>query len=497
MLKRNIFAQAMLSFAFILPLTSCDAHSHASKDYKYDDEYHWKICDECGEEFGKEKHQFVTSENGEVCSICDYHLGGNDDDNFSKWVEIRDRMLSLEKYIYTIDSTQNMYDEDNNIIISTSEYSSRNYNAFFIQKTEGKFNYGIKVFQTTKKSVDVVKEVKVDGKNKMKHYQFSWDKSSGKEVKKGYYVNPTYANTLEVSTVEGTFNDYFLNSGNTLNEFTMNFKKNLFGEMSNNFDLTSEIIKDKEGYSLLMKISGTYIDSYNDNSNYLNTNEEYNIEFTMYESNFCNIDVYNKTTENMKDGSKNITRLEQINRLQNVFQEETYNNYDMVTSETINAYYVPVNYYLNGYLFAKEIGSALYEEVFKEEIAHSFLVGCNNFINDIYGSGISRSTSFSLYSDKNLTSPLTDNIVLNDEINVYIKPDYSKGGYVQMMAKDSEGNFRVNALFFVERGKTFTTSLTGEDYKLVSIDGKAVEEGASLSININENRTYIVMFEEI
>lgn len=494
-MKRNIFIKAMLSFAVILPLSSCNVHIHASENYKYDDEYHWKTCDECGEEFDKEKHQFVSDENGEVCSICNYHLGSDDSDLFSSWAKVRDRMLASDKYIYTVDSILNLYDDNGQIYSSQNEYSSRNYNAFFVKRVEGKLNYGINVFRTVKRTIDVVKPVEIDGKSRMKLCQSTWDIETDKTIKKGYIVSPKYASEHETTNLEKTFKDYYLDSGNTLDEFTKNFKNNIFGEASNIFEIKSEMYKERGYYSLKMNISGTYVDSDNKNENYENTKDEYVIEFKMYEENVCHIDLDYTSTGNLKNGNKNSTRTGQFIVVQNAFEEDAYDSYDMTTDETTNAYYVPVNYYLNDYIFEREIGLALYDEVFKAETAQSFLIGCSNFIIDVNNSGISRSTSFNLYSDKNFYSPLNDEIVLNDEINVFIKPDYSKGGYVQLVLKDSYGSYKTSALLFVENGKTFSTSMMSEEYKIVSVDGKAVSEVTS--IDIKKNRTYIVVYEKI
>ncbi len=338
-----------------------------------------------------------------------------------------------------------------------------------------------------KYSKEVTKIVDDNGKQRIKYYNEQGD-SKNKETK-GEYITLSKAKKMNYYN-PNSFLEGLNIEGENYNEFITILKTSFIEIDEKNISVSFD--KNNEMINLNIMIKHEYVDDSIDDQGYLKSNEE----GTMVISSKDNKIVETKYDYNIKINYENEENNYKVNHIShgNInynFDKEKYNKISVETETTIYNDQENIRYYVGDFAFVYP-QKFEYNEIFTVNDGIEYLSNHENFIIKEKQEDVS--SYISLYLDKEMTKPFTS-ITLSDELTLYIKFNMPLDKSLVICAIDNDTYFDIANIYLLNVGDSFNPKNRYPNTKILSIDGKEVDNNSSLDFVINDNTIHTIIFD--
>ena len=493
-MKNKIVGLISLLVCSLTILSGCKekVHQHVlDENYKNTDSYHYKECIDCHEIVETQKHELHEDGNYLICDICGYKLLNvieeTQEELFLKWKVGRDYLAnytgektiktnisnSLDNVLYS--KTEIEYGQKNNEFYNTNEVYEINENNEFVKNTS---------------TIEVVKKVIVDNKEKNKHY---FESKYGDYVNvEASYVSPDFISRKEEELDSIDLEYFYVDKGDTYTSFI----ESINSYCQDDFEAdASEICFTKNGDgSIALSIINNYefVDSYFNEEDYQKTKESNEYIISVKDGKIVSINSKAKIYY-IFDSKTNVEEIKQSYLIGYKFDSQKFNSFSIDTDITKNNYYGFVYFVVEGYGL-RYSDEAYVDEKYTATQAISFLCNINSFI--ISSLDTSFENCFKVYLDEDYKTEFTEIDVKNDDpITLYVKFELPENLTAAVCVFKNEHKSWIYLAYIYEKGYTFRAESIYSGYKILSIDGNEWKEGDSTDVVCSENKAYVIVFD--
>lgn len=337
-----------------------------------------------------------------------------------------------------------------------------------------------------KYSKEVTKIVDDNGKQRIKYYNEQGD-SKNKETK-GEYITLSKAKKMNYYNPNSFLEGLNIEEEN-YNQFITILKTSFIEIDEKNISVSFD--KNNEMINLNIMIKHEYVDDSIDDQGYLKSNEEGKMVISSKDNKIIETKYDYKIKINYEN-EKNNYEVNQINHgnINYNFDEEKYNKISVETETTIYNDQENIRYYVGDFAFVYP-QKFEYNEIFTANAGIEYLSNHENFIIKEKQEDVS--SYISLYLDKEMTKPFTS-ITLSDELTLYIKFNMPSDKSLVICAIDNDTYFDIANIYLLNVGDSFNPKNRYPNTKILSIDGKEVDNNSSLDFVINDNTIHTIIF---
>lgn len=338
-----------------------------------------------------------------------------------------------------------------------------------------------------KYSKEVTKIVDDNGKQRIKYYNEQGD-SKNKEIK-GEYITLSKAKKMNYYN-PNSFLEGLNVEGENYNQFITILKTSFIEIDEKNISVSFD--KNNEMVNLNIIIKHEYVDDSINDQGYLKSNEEGKMVISSKDNKIIETKYDYKIKINYEN-EKNNYEVNQINHgnINYNFDEEKYNKISVETETTIYNDQENIRYYVGDFAFVYP-QKFEYNEIFTANDGIEYLSNHENFIIKEKQEDVS--SYISLYLDKEMTKPFTS-ITLLDELTLYIKFNMPLDKSLVICAIDNDTYFDIANIYLLNVGDSFNPKNRYPNTKILSIDGKEVDNNSSLDFVVNDNTIHTVIFD--
>lgn len=336
-------------------------------------------------------------------------------------------------------------------------------------------------------SKEVTKIVDDNGKQRIKYYNEQGD-SKNKEIK-GEYITLSKAKKMNYYNPNSFFEGLNV-EGENYNQFITILKTSFIEIDEKNISVSFD--KNNEMVNLNIMIKHEYVDDSIDDQGYLKSNEEGKMVISSKDNKIIETKYDYKIKINYENEEKNY-EVNQINHgnINYNFDEEKYNKISVETETTIYNDQENIRYYVGDFAFVYP-QKFEYNEIFTANDGIEYLSNHENFIIKEKQEDVS--SYISLYLDKEMTKPFTS-ITLSDELTLYIKFNMPLDKSLVICAIDNDTYFDIANIYLLNVGDSFNPKNRYPNTKILSIDGKEVDNNSSLDFVINDDTIHTIIFD--
>lgn len=345
-------------------------------------------------------------------------------------------------------------------------------------------NDKLKLYEYSK---EVTKIVDDNGKQRIKYYNEQGD-SKNKEIK-GEYITLSKAKKMNYYN-PNSFLEGLNVEGENYNQFITILKTSFIEIDEKNISVSFD--KNNEMVNLNIIIKHEYVDDSINDQGYLKSNEEGKMVISSKDNKIIETKYDYKIKINYEN-EKNNYEVNQINHgnINYNFDEEKYNKISVETETTIYNDQENIRYYVGDFAFVYP-QKFEYNEIFTANDGIEYLSNHENFIIKEKQEDVS--SYISLYLDKEMTKPFTS-ITLSDELTLYIKFNMPLDKSLVICAIDNDTYFDIANIYLLNVGDSFNPKNRYPNTKILSIDGKEVDNNSSLDFVINDNTIHTIIFD--
>lgn len=338
-----------------------------------------------------------------------------------------------------------------------------------------------------KYSKEVTKIVDDNGKQRIKYYNEQGD-SKNKEIK-GEYITLSKAKKMNYYNPNSFFEGLNV-EGENYNQFITILKTSFIEIDEKNISVSFD--KNNEMVNLNIIIKHEYVDDSINDQGYLKSNEEGKMVISSKDNKIIETKYDYKIKINYEN-EKNNYEVNQINHgnINYNFDEEKYNKISVETETTIYNDQENIRYYVGDFAFVYP-QKFEYNEIFTANDGIEYLSNHENFIIKEKQEDVS--SYISLYLDKEMTKPFTS-ITISDELTLYIKFNMPLDKSLVICAIDNDTYFDIANIYLLNVGDSFNPKNRYPNTKILSIDGKEVDNNSSLDFVINDNTIHTIIFD--
>ena len=247
--------------------------------------------------------------------------------------------------------------------------------------------------------------------------------------------------------------------------------------------------------SLLFTGSGTYKwGYYEDDETYVKNTFVTKYEIVADEYGIIGVVTNDVDITVFTDESKNIdVRTDKTITFGYGYNEELYNSVSDQTDTTTDEYVANVKFYLNGYSYNYSMENVAMGSTVTAADAKNFLADVGDGAGKpLFPSSVDPEL-FELYTDEAMTNAFTSLVAEEESYTLYAKLVVPQGKAVVMCLREFGSTRAIDLCYLRDVGGTFRTSILGETYPLIEVDGTAITDGSHPEITCSESRIYIVV----
>lgn len=402
---------------------------------------------------------------------------------FDEWKKAKEYTINYNNE-YTSFFNVETY-KDNVLMDKNDTYQTYKDGMTLIEKNN--YILGNDKLELYKYSKDVTKIVDDNGKQRIKYYNEQGD-SKNKEIK-GEYITLSKAKKMNYYN-PNSFLEGLNVEGENYNQFITILKTSFIEIDEKNISVSFD--KNNEMVNLNIIIKHEYVDDSIDDQGYLKSNEEGKMVISSKDNKIIETKYDYKIKINYENEEKNY-EVNQINHgnINYNFDEEKYNKISVETETTIYNDQENIRYYVGDFAFVYP-QKFEYNEIFTANDGIEYLSNHENFIIKEKQEDVS--SYISLYLDKEMTKPFTS-MTLLDELTLYIKFNMPLDKSLVICAIDNDTYFDIANIYLLNVGDSFNPKNRYPNTKILSIDGKEVDNNSSLDFVINDNTIHTIIFD--
>ncbi len=469
-------------------------------EWTYDDNYHWHACGECPlENFDFGVHVFTSYSGGNKVCECGYTTEVTEEENYKAFVMARDGSDASENVYYykSVEQSNNLTSGD--VQTSTVQETRLGVDGTvrFVYKAEVE---GVVKNEPFKQSVvKALKPVTVDGVVRTKFIE-AYTSPDGNVSSRGVLKKPSYDGYgLSLYSPSRWFIEYPIHAyAQTFAEFceTMpQYYAELYYQTETQVSDISLRRNDDGTVSLLFTGSGAYKwGYYEDDETYVKNTFVTKYEIVADEYGIIGVVTNDVDITVFTDESKNIdVRTDKTITFGYGYNEELYNSVSDQTDTTTDEYVANVKFYLNGYSYNYSMENVAMGSTVTAADAKNFLADVGDGAwKPLFPSSVDPEL-FELYTDEAMTNAFTSLVAEEESYTLYAKLVVPQGKAVVMCLREFGSTRAIDLCYLRDVGGTFRTSILGETYPLIEVDGAAITDGSHPEITCSESRIYIVV----